>query len=434
MSGPVDLIAALDELVPLVATATQRAGYGLPDLALPEVLSRAQRLIAMLTSLSAVVVGEMSGRGIPAQLGYRSAKSWLRDAGLMSAYHARQLARLAATADQQPSVGAALAAGAVTADQADAIGDVLADLRSRVDPTIVAAAEQRLLACAGSLGPEQLSVAGSRVVAHVAPEIADEQDARALERAEQRARIDRQLTLSPDRPNHRVRISGWLTPEMAATVTTALAPLAVKRPRLDGVEIDDRSAAQRRADALEELCRTALAGDGAQRAGVPPDRAQLAVTVDFDLLAGQLGSGVLDSGFAITPESVRRLACDARILPVVMNGAGQVLDLGRAQRTWSGPARNAVIVRDCGCVFPGCDRPPSACEVHHIEFWSCGGRTDLANGALLCAFHHYLIHHSDWQLAMSVAGVPEVIPPVWIDPVRTPRRNDYHQSVRRRRP
>jgi len=138
-----------------------------------------------------------------------------------------------------------------------------------------------------------------------------------------------------------------------------------------------------------------------------------------------LSFGVLDSGFALTPEAVRRLACDAKILPATMNGSGQVLDLGRTQRTWAGPARRAVVLRDRGCIFPDCDRPPSACDIHHIVYFSHGGQTDLANAAMLCAFHHYLIHHSDWTIGHDAHGLPFVIPPAWIDPHRVSRRNTY---------
>jgi hypothetical protein len=112
-----------------------------------------------------------------------------------------------------------------------------------------------------------------------------------------------------------------------------------------------------------------------------------------------------------------------------MNGASQVLDLGRAQRTWTGPARRAVVLRDRGCVFPDCDKPPAWCDIHHIKFFSHGGTTDLGNAAMLCGFHHYLIHHSDWTIGLDQYGLPVVIPPVWVDQSRMPRRNAYWQRT-----
>jgi hypothetical protein len=120
------------------------------------------------------------------------------------------------------------------------------------------------------------------------------------------------------------------------------------------------------------------------------------------------------------------MACDAQIVPAVLGGAGQVLDLGRAQRTRVGPARRAIILRDRGCVFPACDRSPEHCDVHHIRHWSQGGTTDVDNGALLCGFHHHLIHHAAWTLRMGDDRRPEVIPPIHVDPMQRPLRNRYH--------
>ena len=390
---------ALDELEPLVAALGARALFGLADRELVAVLRRVHGLISALSALAAGLAGEAAGRGLPTQSGYRSTQTWLRDALHLSGGGARQLLRLAEVADEFPTVGAAVATGAVTADQALAIGAALGELRARVPADVVAAAQDRLLDCATSLSPDQLQIAAGRVLAHVAPAIADAHDAEALRRAEQRARIGRGIALMPDRGNHRFRLCGYLTPEMAATFTAAIEPLAGKRPGWNGVDVDERSAPQRRADALVEICQQALTAD--KQPGTGADRPQIAITVDFDTLRQQTSAGVLDTGFGLTPAAVRRLACDAKILPAVMNGASQVLDLGRAQRTWTGPARRAVILRDKGCVFPDCDKPPAWCDIHHIQFFSRGGATDLSNAAMLCGFHHYLIHHSDWTIGLD---------------------------------
>jgi hypothetical protein len=265
---------------------------------------------------------------------------------------------------------------------------------------------------------------GERILTHVAPEIAEAALARALARAEQRAAADRGLTFSVQRDLQRTRLSGYLSAEGAAIVAAALDPLA--KPRLAGVGVrDERSAAQRRADALVELAQTSLALDGAPEA--QRGRAALTVTVSFDALRQQLGAGQLDTGQALSPAAVRKLGCDALLIPAVLGGKGQVLDLGRAQRTWTGPARRAIILRDRGCVFPGCDRPPAWCDVHHLTHWADGGGTDLCNGALLCGFHHDLVHHAGWDIRIAADGLPELIPPAHVDPQRRPIRNTYHR-------
>ena len=122
------------------------------------------------------------------------------------------------------------------------------------------------------------------------------------------------------------------------------------------------------------------------------DRPQVVVTVPFDPLRRAFGAGVIDTGDRLSADAARRLACDARILPAVLDGAGQPLDLGRERRLFTGPLRRALVLRDGGCAFPGCDRPPRWCDGHHVIHWADGGATSLANAVLLCGHHHRLIH------------------------------------------
>lgn len=116
------------------------------------------------------------------------------------------------------------------------------------------------------------------------------------------------------------------------------------------------------------------------------------------------------------------LACDAAVIPIVLGGKGQPLDVGRATRTVPDGLRRAVIARDGGCAFPSCDRPPSWCEVHHIKEWELGGETALSNLVTMCKVHHRLLHHTPWEVRLGEEGLPEFIPPYWIDRNRTPRR------------
>jgi hypothetical protein len=151
------------------------------------------------------------------------------------------------------------------------------------------------------------------------------------------------------------------------------------------------------------------------------------VTVPFDVLTGQLGAGLLDTGEPITAEQVRRIACDAQILPAVLGSDGQVLDLGRSRRLFTGAIRRALVLRDGGCAFPGCDRPARWTEGHHIQPWPAGGPTTMDNGVLLCGHHHRAIHHDGWQVRLATDHRPEFLPPTHIDPHRQPRRNIYHR-------
>ncbi len=122
----------------------------------------------------------------------------------------------------------------------------------------------------------------------------------------------------------------------------------------------------------------------------------------------------------------RRIACDAKVVPVVMGGASEILDLGRTKRTVSVAQRKALHARDRGCAFPGCPRPPKWCDAHHVKHWADGGDTDLDNMVLLCRTHHSLIHHSLWSITMT-GGVPVFIPPRHVDPAQRPRQNLLHR-------
>ena len=141
-----------------------------------------------------------------------------------------------------------------------------------------------------------------------------------------------------------------------------------------------------------------------------------------DLLA-RIGHGMLDTGLTLSPDTVWRIACQANIIPAVLGTTGQVLTLGRERRLFTGAIRRALILRDGGCAFPGCDRPPRWCDGHHILSWLLGGRTDLDNGVLLCGHHHRLIHHSEWEVRIAADGLPEFLPPSYMDPLRRPLRN-----------
>jgi 5-methylcytosine-specific restriction protein A len=148
-------------------------------------------------------------------------------------------------------------------------------------------------------------------------------------------------------------------------------------------------------------------------------RPQLSVVVGLADLERRARAACLDFGGTLSPASLRMLACDAAVVPVVLGGAGQPLDVGRATRTIPDGLRRAVAVRDGGCAR--CGRPPSWCEVHHILPWEQGGETKLANLVMLCRVCHRLVHHAGWDVRL-VGGCAEFVPPAWIDPLRHPRR------------
>lgn len=155
-----------------------------------------------------------------------------------------------------------------------------------------------------------------------------------------------------------------------------------------------------------------------------PGRALLTVTIDHRWLCEALehkgGYGTLDSGHHVDAATVRRWACDAEIVPMVLGSRSEPLDVGRAQRTAPDAIRRALNLRDGGCAFPGCTRRPRRCQAHHIRWFEHDGVTALANMCLLCRFHHQLVHHGHWTIAM-IDGRPWFTPPWFIDTDRRPR-------------
>jgi len=179
-----------------------------------------------------------------------------------------------------------------------------------------------------------------------------------------------------------------LDPEGAAVLEAAIDPLSAPQPS-DEMGADLRSPGQRRADALLEVCRRAAAAGG----GAPATtKSQVIVTMDFADLRDRLGHGTTLTGELLAPETVRKLACDAAVLPMVLGRDGGVLDVGRARRLVTPRLLAALWVRDRGCTFPGCTRPAPWCHAHHVRHWADGGGTDLLNLALLCGRHHTVVH------------------------------------------
>jgi hypothetical protein len=194
-----------------------------------------------------------------------------------------------------------------------------------------------------------------------------------------------------------------LDPEGKAALEAALGPLSAPRP-VDG-ERDLRSSDQRRGDALISLVRRAVAAGEGVGAGA---KAQLFVTMDWEALAsGVRGAGRTlggpDAGTILAPETVRRLSCDAALIPMVLGSAGEILDQGRAVRFFTPAQTKRLWLRDGGCTYPGCGMPPHWTDAHHLVHWADFGPSDLDNAALLCERHHTVVHKSRFA-AEVVAG------------------------------
>ncbi|MCG8923447.1 HNH endonuclease signature motif containing protein [Lentzea sp. CC55] len=202
--------------------------------------------------------------------------------------------------------------------------------------------------------------------------------------------------------------------ETGAKLDALIDPLAKPEPS------DLRHAPEREGDAFCEVVGLALRASRQHLRG--GERVQLTVTLDYDNLRAGIGAARLDNGERIPMHQVRKIACDCAVIPMVLGTRSQVHDVGRRTRTINAGLRRVLVARDRGCTFPGCTRPPSHCEAHHVRHWANGGETNLDNLTLLCRRHHDLVHHSDWEPEMA-GGRPVFRPPAFVDPDRRPRRN-----------
>jgi Domain of unknown function (DUF222) len=201
-------------------------------------------------------------------------------------------------------------------------------------------------------------------------------------------------------------ISGVLDPEGGAALRTALEPLA----RRSGAH-DDRDRERRLADALVDLSVHALDSGVIPQQG--SQRTHLQVTASLETLLGLPGAPAADMEFSlpISSKTVERLACDCSVTRILLGSDSMVIDVGRAKRTISGPARKALNVRDRGCTWPSCERPASWTSGHHVKHWFYGRTNDPPNLTLLCYRHHWMVHEGNWQIVRGDDGRMLTIPP-----------------------
>ncbi|MFG3555914.1 DUF222 domain-containing protein [Micromonospora sp. NPDC047557] len=414
----VEELAQADEAV---AACLDASAWSLAEQDLVAALDATHRLAQRLAGLQLALVREIDGRGIARANGASSTTVWLRERLRLTIPAARRLVDLADALDdgRNDGVRRSLADGAISMEQARVITDTVTTVHTAAGTEAADKAVGVLVEWAGQFDPTLLRKLGTRILDHVAPDVADAATKAGLDAEARRADRDRHLTLS-EQTDGRLRLAGTLDAETAGLLRAAIDPLSGPT----GPD-DTRTPGQRRHDALADICRLALrTGDLPEHGGAP---AQIVVTTGYDPLTRQLGTGTLDTGLALTPETVRRLACDAAILPAVLGGNGQPLDVGRQRRLITGPLRRALVLRDRGCAFPGCDRPPRWCDAHHIHHWADGGSTSLTNAVLLCGYHHRHVHKGDWTARLGRDGQPTFVPPAWLDPNQIPRRNHYHR-------
>jgi len=203
-----------------------------------------------------------------------------------------------------------------------------------------------------------------------------------------------------------ILLSGVLDPVGGAAVRSALEPLA----RRSGAD-DDRPYDRRMADALVDMSMHAL--DNGLVPQNASQRTHLQVTTSLETLKNLDGAPAAELEFSlpISSKAVERLACDCSLTRILLDSDSMVIDIGRAKRVISGPARKALNVRDRGCTWPGCDRPATWSSGHHLVHWIHGGTNEPHNLTLLCYRHHWMVHEGGWQILRGDDGRIVTIPP-----------------------
>ncbi|GAA1477779.1 hypothetical protein GCM10009623_22250 [Nocardioides aestuarii] len=294
--------------------------------------------------------------------------------------------RLAQSLDARwRGVAAAFRTGAVNRDQAEVIVHALDRLPDDLDPEVYRHAEQRLVDEARTWGPRQLRIMGRRILHLVAPDVADDEERKALEREEQNALRRTFLT---------TRRNGDGTTDLKVRVSDAAAHRlltylqAFTSPRQHDTT-DRRPYDQKLGQAFMAFLECA---DPARLPIHGGSATTIIVSMPLEELRDGVGVGLVGDE-PISAGEVRRLACQASIVPLVLGGDSEILDLGRHRRLFSPAQRKAMAVRDVHCRAEGCTIPAAWCEAHHdADPWSRGGKTDLDDGVLFCTWHHHRAH------------------------------------------
>ena len=426
-------VGAYSALADLTAPFTPPSPAAWADMELLE----AQRTLAQIRrrtdAAAAVLAAEIKHRsrpelgytGLAARLGARTAENLIQRTAGISKHEAHALTRVGSllTEDSAPwlaSVGDAVASGESSVAAADVIRAGLGSPDNSITEAALAQAANQLLTEAPALTVERLAAR--------ARELRCELDLDRVAEREEWMRDRRYLHIAPQ-ADGMTRISGLLDPESAATIVSAFDAATSPRrggPRFVSDEgearaqriIDDpRTTEQLTLDTFVELVKIATLADDGTVLGSTQPTVHILVTkreLDSDRGAGYL-EGQKDP---VSLHTVRRHACSAGAIPILFDGR-QPLDVGRTHRYYSPRQKSAIAARDGGCIFPGCDRPPSWTETHHINEWQFGGKTDIRDGVLLCRHHHLLTHNNKWRVIRHEDSY-FLVPPRTIDPEQRP--------------
>ncbi|MCV7435493.1 HNH endonuclease signature motif containing protein [Mycolicibacterium bacteremicum] len=355
------------------------------------------RNLADYVIASAVAAAERAG--IPARRHLKTGTDLLTLLGMAPGAAVRAV-RVGRTAHLLPALTTAQRLGGIGIEFADAVGKGVTHINARTELS----------------EDDRASVVTKLMIQTTPAEVGKKARAIAIDRAAALPPEERAIPIAEDADLNTMTLVLGEEGRYEATLNldvgtgeelcAALDPLCRPVPLPDGSP-DPRPIEKRRGDAVGQILRTYLSqSTRPMSGGVLPH-----VTL---IRPGQRGEDHVDSlgfGGPVSAATADLIACDSTLTKVIVDHTGVPLDVGRGERLFTPAIRKALGVRDGGCAHPGCGRPVSWCDAHHIQPWSFGGTTSLDNGVLLCRLHHSLIHHGGWTVYLGRDRHPWFIPP-----------------------
>ncbi len=365
---------------------------------------------ARLEALSLRLLAEAEQSEATVASGAATAADWVAIETRQVRREARSDLRLAEELEHHRILSSALAAGGVNIAQARAIVAALERLPRSGEFAVTAeqrtAAEAHMVELAAHHDAKDLRFLGKHVFEVIAPELAEKFEGKALEAEEAQSLRRTTLVMWEDdegTTHGRFRIPARHGQMLTKMVLALSAPSRAVGTTLTGID-PDLPTPVRHGIAFTQLIETYPAEALPMTGGCS---ATLVVTMTLDQLLADLdaaGVCTLDTGGRISATEARRLACTAGMIPMVLGGKSQVLDVGRKRRLHTEAMRNAMGVRDAGCTAEYCETPPGLCHAHHEIPWSDGGRTSVDTGRLLCPHHHRRIHDPRYEVTRLPGG------------------------------
>lgn len=390
------LVSMLDELDAVREKYADVPAWSMSSAELEAAVPRLAAHRNALSALGLTLLGEADRRQVGDPNGFANTAGWYAAVTRTTKPQARRELKLAERLDttEHQAVRAAALDGTISIEQAAVIIHAVDDLPTDlVDTATQARAEEHLVGFAADLDPQQLRIAGRRILEIEAPEIADQALARVLEAEEAHAEATSYFRIHPD--GHGSMIGSFKVPLLAGRILEKHIQAIAAPQHQNATTATTTGKPWRLGAAFTEYLQTRPAASVAHTGGIA---ATVVVTMTLETLLGKLHAAtLLDTGEAISASQARHLLCQAEIIPAVLGGDSEPLDLGRSRRLHTKAQRTAIALRDKTCIVEGCDRSLTGAHFHHLDPWSQGGHTSVERGALICPQHHTQIHNPHYH-------------------------------------